>query len=179
MLTLGKYKFALEEDSPENRLYLCTNEDGNTWNLELHFAEGEYGGETVSPMLILGDIETQKQTPAELKGESFEVGSVEECMEREDEFYIFEHEPMFDYSVKIVDIKDGKALVSCSGIAIEDGYAEKPKKVKFALEEWVTVEEMTDDEDFSDGEEEPSAPADGKPVSFIPNGGANPEDLEI
>ena len=28
MLTLGKYKFNLDEGSPENRLYLCTDENG-------------------------------------------------------------------------------------------------------------------------------------------------------
>lgn len=179
MLTLGKYKFALEEDSPENRLYLCTDENGKkAWNVELHFAEGEFKGETVSPTIILGYIKTEKQTPAELKNESFKVNSIEECEEREDEFYIFEHEPMFKYNVKIADFRNGKTLVCCSGTAVEDGYAEKPKKVKFALEEWVTVGEMTVNEDFSDGEEEPSAPADGKPVSFIPNGGADPKDLE-
>lgn len=96
MLTLGKYKFNLDEGSPENRLYLCTDENGKkAWNVELHFAEGEYGGETVCPTLILGYIKTEKQTPAELKNESFKSNSIEECEEREDEFYIFEHEPMF------------------------------------------------------------------------------------
>ncbi|MGN0669610.1 MAG: SMI1/KNR4 family protein [Oscillospiraceae bacterium] len=181
MLTLGKYKFTLDEGSPENRLYLCTDENGKkAWNIELHFAEGEYGGETVCPTIILGYIKTEKQTPAELKNESFKVGSIEECEEREDEFYIFEHEPMFKYNVKIVDFRDGKALVCCSGTAVEDGYSEKPKKVKFTLEEWVTVGEMSVNEDFSDDEDEQTpAPVDGKTVGFIANGGANPDDLEI
>lgn len=85
---------------------------------------------------------------------------------------------MFKFSVKIKNIKDGKALVFCLGTAVEDGYAEKPKKVKFDIEEWVTIGEMTVNEDFSDGKEEPPAPADGMPINFIPNGGANPEDLE-
>lgn len=181
MLTLGKYKFNLDEGSPENRLYLCTDEKGKkAWNVELHFAEGEYGGETVCPTLILGYIKTEKQTPAELKNESFKSNSIEECEEREDEFYIFEHEPMFKYNVKIADFRDGKALVCCSGTAVEDGYADKPKKVKFALEEWVTVAEMSVNEDFSDDvDEQTAAPVDGKSVGFIANGGANPEDLEI
>lgn len=182
MLTLGKYKFTLDEGSPENRLYLCTDENGKkAWNVELHFAEGEYGGETVSPTIIFGYIKTKKQTPAELKNESFKVGSIEECEEREDEFYIFEHEPMLKYSVKIADFRDGKALVCCSGTAVEDGYADKPKKVKFALEEWVTVGEMSVNEDFSDAvdDEQSPAPVNGKTVGLIANGGANPDDLEI
>lgn len=154
MLTLGKYKFDFDEGSEENGLYLCSDEDGNkAWNLELHFGEGEYGGETVSPMIILGYIKTDKQTPDALKGERFKINSLEECEEREDELYIFEHEPMLKYDVKIEDFKDGKALVSCSGTAVEDAYADKPKKVKFSLDEWVTVEEMEVNEDFSDGEE--------------------------
>ena len=182
MLTLGKYKFNLDKGSPENRLYLCTDENGKkAWNIELHFAEGEYDGETVSPTIILGYIKTEKQTPAELKNESFKANSIEECEEREDEFYIFEHEPMYKYNVKIADFKDGKALVCCSGTAVEDGYSEKPKKVKFALEEWVTVGEMSVNEDFSDDvdDEQSAAPVDGKQVGFISNGGANPDDLEI
>ena len=171
MLTLGKYEFKLDEGSDEN---------GNkAWNLECHFSEGKYDGETVAPMIILGYIKTPKQTPAELKKESFKVGSTEECEEREDEFCIFEHEPMFKYTVKIKDIRDGKALVSCSGTAVEDGYADKPKKVKFDFEEWITIGEMTVNEDFSDYDEETPAPADGKVISFIPNGGAEPKDLEI
>ncbi len=182
MLSLGKYKFTLDEGSPENRLYLCTDENGKkAWNVELHFAEGEYGGETVSPTIIFGYIKTKKQTPAELKNESFKVGSIEECEEREDEFYIFEHEPMLKYSVKIADFRDGKALVCCSGTAVEDGYADKPKRVKFALEEWVTVGEMSVNEDFSDAvdDEQSPAPVNGKTVGLIANGGANPNDLEI
>lgn len=154
MLTLGKYKFDLYESSEENGLYLCSDEDGNkAWNLELHFGEGEYGEETVSPMIILGYIKTDKQTPDALKGERFKVNSPDECEEREDEFYIFEHEPMLKYCVEIKDFKDGKALVSCSGTAVEDSYSEKPKKVKFSFEEWVAVEEMEVNEDLSDGEE--------------------------
>lgn len=183
MLTLGKYKFALDEGSEENSLYLCSDENGNkAWNLELHFAEGEYGDETVSPMIILGYIKTDKQTPDALKNESFKVNSPEECEEREDEFYIFEHELMLKYSVAIKDFKDGRALVSCSGTAVEDGFSDKPKKVKFAFEEWVTVEEMTVNEDFSDHRSEAAAPAssnEGRPVEFTPRGGAKPEDLEL
>ena len=182
MLTLGKYKFNPDEGSPENRLYLCTDENGKkAWNVELHFAEGEFKGETVCPTIILGYIKTEKHTPAELKNESFKVSSIEECEEREDEFYIFEHEPMLKYNVKIADFRDGKALVCCSGTAVEDGFADKPKKVKFAFEEWVTVAEMTVNEDFSDDvdDEQTAAPVDGKTVGFIANGGANPDDLEI
>lgn len=182
MLTLGKYKFALDENSAENRLYLCTDENGKkAWNVELHFAEGEYNGEIVSPMVILGYIKTEKQTPEALKNERFKVNSSEECEEREDEFYIFEHEQMLKYGVTIKDVKNGKILVSCLGTAIEDGYSEKPKKVKFDFEEWVTVEEMTVNEDFSDHEEEAApAPSDeGRPVEFTPRGGTKPEDYEL
>lgn len=182
MLTLGKYKFSLDEGSEANRLYLCTDENGKkAWNVELHFAEGEYDGETVSPMIIIGYIKTEKQTPEALKNERFKASSPEECEEREDEFYIFEHEPMLKYSVTIKDVRDGRALVFCSGTAIEDGYSEKPKKVKFDLEEWVTVEEMTVNENFSDGAEEALAPSSdsGKPVAFTPQGGAKASDLEL
>ncbi len=179
MLTLGKFTFTLDENSTENRLYLCTDENKNkAWNLELHFSEGEYDGETVLPTIILGYIKTKKQSPEELKNESFKIGSIEDCEEREDEFYIFEHEPMLKYTVKIKDVKDGKALVSCSGTAVEDGYADKPKKVKFSLEEWVAIEEMEVNEDFSDEDEEEETVSDsGDIVKLIPNGFDDPEAL--
>ncbi len=178
MLKLGKYEFALDEGSKENSLYLCTDGKGNkAWNLELHFLEGEYDGETVLPMIILNYIKTKKQSPEELKNESFKVGSLEDCEEREDEFYIFEHEPMLKYAVKIKDVKDGKALVSCTGTAVDDGYADKPKKVKFSFEEWVAIEEMEVNEDFSDDDEEEDpvlsgttarSPRPAKTTSFSP-----------
>jgi len=178
MLKLGKYEFTLDEGSKENFLWLCSDDKGNkAWNLELHFSEGEYDGETVLPMIILNYIKTKKQSPEELKNESFKVGSLEDCEEREDEFYIFEHEPMLKYAVKIKDVKDGKALVSCTGTAVEDGYAEKPKKVKFSLEEWVKIEDMEVNEDFSDDEEEAPVPSGSTPVKFIPYGGGKQEDL--
>ncbi len=154
MLTLGNYQFPLNTGSEENVLYLCSDENGKkAWNLELHFAEMTYVEEAVSPMIILGYIKTDKQTISALKGECFKVNSLEECEEREDEFYIFEHEPMLNYTVKIENIVDNRAYVSCSGTALEDAYADKPKKVKFSLKEWVAVEEMEVNEDFSDGDE--------------------------
>ncbi len=175
MLKLGNYEFTLDEGSKENSLCLGTDEEGNkAWDLELHFSEGEYDGETVLPMIILNYIKTKKQSPEELKNESFKVGSLEDCEEREDEFYIFEHEPMMKYAVKIKDVKDGKALVSCTGTAVDDGYADKPKKVKFSFEEWVAIDEMEVNEDFSDDEEEdpvlsgttPRSPRPAKTTSF-------------
>lgn len=179
MLTLGKYKFTLDEVSKENSLWLCSDEKGNkAWNLELHFSEGEYDGETVLPTIILGYIKTKKQSPEELKNESFKIGSLEDCEEREDEFYIFEHEPMLKYTVKIKDVKNGKALVSCTGTAVEDGFADKPKKVKFSFEEWVAIEEMEVNEDFSDDEEDDPILSGSTPVRFIPYGGGTQEDLE-
>ncbi len=180
MLKLGKYEFTLDEGSKENFLSLCTDDKGNkAWDLELHFSKGEYDGETVLPMIILNYIKTKKQSPEELKNESFKVGSLDDCEEREDEFYIFEHEPMLKYAVKIKDVKDGKALVSCTGTAVDDGYADKPKKVKFSLEEWVAIEEMEVNEDFSDDDEEEDPVLSGTtPVKFIPFGGGKQEDLE-
>ena len=178
MLKLGKYEFALDEGSKENSLWLCSDNKGNkAWNLELHFSDGEYDGETVLPMIILGYIKTKKQSPEELKNESFKIGSLEDCEAREDEFYIFEHEPMLKYTVKIKDVKDGKALVSCTGTAVEDGYADKPKKVKFSFEEWVAIEEMDVNEDFSYDEDDPALSG-TTPVTFIPYGGGTQEDLE-
>ncbi len=179
MLKLGKYEFALDEGSEENSLWLCSDDKGNkAWNLELHFSEGEYGGETVYPMIILGYIKTKKQSPEDLKKESFKIDSMEDCEEREDEFYIFEHEPMLKYNVKIKDVKDGKALVSCTGTAVEDSAADKLKKVKFSLEEWVAIDELEVNEDFSDDEEEDPVLSGSTPVTFIPYGGGTQEDLE-
>ncbi len=178
MLTLGKYKFALDESSDENCLYLCTDEEGyKAWNLECHFKSGEYKDEKISPMISINYIKTKKQSPADLKGEKWSVSDMDECDEREDAFYIYECEPMFRYTVKIKDVKDSRALVSCSGSAVEDGGAEKLKKVKFSFEEWIAVDEMEVNEDFSD-EEETLVLSGSTPVAFIPYGGGKQEDLE-
>ncbi len=179
MLTLEKFTFALDENSTENRLYLCTDEKKNkAWNLECHFKDSVYGDETVSPMISINYVKTKKQSPAELKGEKWSVSDMDECDEREDFFYIFACEPMFKYTVKIKDVKDNKALVSCSGSATEDNSEDKPKKVKFSFEEWITVEEMEVNEDFSDENVAEETVSDsGDIVKLIPNGFRDPEEL--
>ena len=47
--------------------------------------------------------------------------------------YIYEHEPMISYKLKILEIRNSKVHIQCSGILIVDGYAEPYEQEKFGL----------------------------------------------
>ena len=57
----------------------------------------------------------------------------------EDSFYIYEHEPIVSYKLKILEIRNSKAHIQCSGILIVDGYTEPYEQEKFEIDSWIPV----------------------------------------
>ena len=153
-LKLGKYEFEVEENDwtklSFSESYEEEYEDADevplTVSMEVRFQEGSFAAspedeeETASPMFIINPFETGKYSIEDCIGMTFSVSNVEEADEREDSFYVFEHEPFMDYSFTIVDIKDGIAHITISGTAITDGYSRPVKTEKFSGEFWIETE---------------------------------------
>ena len=65
--------------------------------------------------------------------------TIEESDDREDSFYIYEHEPIVSYKLKILEIRNSKAHIQCSGILIVDRYTEPYEQEKFEIDSWIPV----------------------------------------
>ena len=107
----GKYSF---EDNLSNRrscLMFFDEDDPVSWSVDIGFSEEDFGDETVSPVICINPIDTDKNSVEELVGEKFKVATVEECADREDTFYIYEFEPMVSYEVEVLEIKDNNRLM--------------------------------------------------------------------
>lgn len=127
-------------------MYFEGDEDESAaWSVDIAFAVGNFDGEQISPSLSITPIDTDKKTITELVGESFAVMTMEESCVREDSFYIYEHEPLVDYELKILEIETNKAHIKCSGTLIVDGCAEPYRKEKFELDSWIPIIESVND----------------------------------
>jgi len=122
----------------------------SAWSVDIGFLPAKFKCEEVSPSLCINPIDTDKTSAAELAGESFSVSSIEQSTEREDSFYIYEHEPLVRYTLKILDISDGRAHVTCSGTLVLDGSAEPFITAKFSIDSWIPVIGSPDDWDKLD-----------------------------
>lgn len=80
-----------------------------------------------------------------LIGTVFSVMTVEESEDREESFYIYEHESLVDYKVEVLEILDEKAHIKCNGTLIVDGYANPCIKEKFELDRWIPIIESIAD----------------------------------
>ena len=127
-------------------MYFEGDEDeAASWSVEIGFAMGDFNGKKISPSFCINPIDTDKKSVAELAGESFSVVTMEESCDREDTFYIYEHEPLVGYELKILEIKTNKAHIKCSGTLIVDGYAELYTKENFEIDSWIPIIESVKD----------------------------------
>ena len=147
MLKLGN--FAFEDDCQNRRSCLMYDKaddiENSSWSIDIGFAKGKYNGTEISPSICINPIDTDKQTVIELIGTIFSVMSIEESVEREDSFYIFEHEPLVDYILEILEIAGNKAHIKCNGTLIVDGYADPYIKEKFEIDSWIPIIETAED----------------------------------
>jgi hypothetical protein len=52
------------------------------------------------------------------------VTSIEQADNREDTFYLYEHEPFVEYQLKIIEVDGNNFHIQIKGTVVEDGYAE-------------------------------------------------------
>ena len=146
MLKIGdKYSSEVSYADRQSCLMFFKEDDFSSWSLDIGFCEGEFGDETVAPAICINPIDTDKNSVEELVGERFEVTTVKECDEREDTFYTYESEPMVSYEVEVLEIKDSKARIRCSGIMIVDGYSDPYEEAKFEIDCLVPIIESASD----------------------------------
>lgn len=148
MLKIGE-SFVFEDDWSDRRsslMFFAGDEDEPpSWSVDVGFAEGDFDGERIRPSICINPVETDKKSAAELEGESFSTAAIEECLGREDTFYIYEHEPPVCYELEIAEIKDGRARIKCRGTLVADGYAKPYVTEKFEIDSWVPVIESLKD----------------------------------
>ena len=146
MLKIGKnYTFEDDWNGRQSCLMYLKEDESASWSVDVGFAKGNFRGETIAPSICINPISTDKNSAAELIGESFSVMTIEESDDREDSFYIYEHEPMVSYKLKILEIRNSKAHIQCSGILIVDGYTEPYEQEKFEIDSWIPVIESVKD----------------------------------
>lgn len=146
-LNLNGTYFALDSSSRQSAFYVFDDiGDGVSYGVDCSFQANQFGEERVTPELNLGVIETSVHTTQALAGMTFAVDSIEEADEREDLFYIFEHEPLVEYKLAVLAFENDRAHITCSGTAVEDGYANPYTTVRFEIDCWLPV--ITDKSDW-------------------------------
>lgn len=133
-------------DRQSSLIYFEEDEDEPAaWSIDIGFTKGDFNGTKISPSICINSINTTKKSIAELIGESFSVTTAAESYDREDSFYIYEHEPLVSYELKILEIKDDTAHIMCKGILIVDGYAKPPATEKFEIDSWLPIIKSVND----------------------------------
>ena len=148
MLRIDDYTFNEDYTTRDTAfLFLKEEEDMEScsWSIDCSFEAGkfvtggddeeEYEDESVSPSICINPIETEKHDVSELVGETFEVTNVEDAEEREDSFYIYDAEPIVEYKIQILEIKNDKIRIKCNGTMSVD-YEELHS---FEMDSWLPI----------------------------------------
>ena len=105
MFKIGNFYFEEKwEDRGTSLMYFEADEEyeeSAQWSIDISCRKGKYKGEDVSPSICINPIDTDKKSVEELVGIKHVVENIEECDEREDTFYVFEHEPMCNYEISV------------------------------------------------------------------------------
>ena len=138
MFKLKSVDFEIDEN--ESDILVALDDDGCFYELyiEITAKEKEYDGNICSPIIRTNQIETKLKNTQELIGFKFTVSTMEEAYEREDMFYLYEHEP-FEYQLEIMEIKDDKAHVLIKGTVVEDGHAEPYTTAPLEVDCWLKL----------------------------------------
>ncbi|AIN93258.1 hypothetical protein H0R90_08725 [Treponema putidum] len=146
MLKIGKnYTFEDDWSGRQSCLMYFKEDDFASWSVDIGFAKGNFKGETIAASICINPIDTNKNSVQELAGEVFSITTIEESDNREDSFYIYEHEPMVSYKLEVLEIRNSKAHIKCNGILIVDGYAEPYEQEEFKIDSWIPVIESVQD----------------------------------
>ncbi|MCL2385995.1 MAG: hypothetical protein FWC89_00455 [Defluviitaleaceae bacterium] len=152
MLILKDVPFSICTDKSypiDTKFWICESyeeEDMIRISLNAAFNKNTLDDEEIQPSFILSFFETNKTKISELIGMIFEVNTAEESFNREDMFYVWEHEPFEKLKMKIADIntKTGKAHIQCEGIAFIDCYTKPYVTAPFTFDAWVSVSNWED-----------------------------------
>lgn len=130
----------LLDDCDETGFYIFDSieQEGTiTVGFDVSFLKATYRGEAVGPSICVNPHETGQTGVKETEGRVFSVENMEEADEREDTFYLFEHEPMERYSFQIVEVTEDAVHVKIEGTAVLDGYADPYETASFIGDFWL------------------------------------------
>lgn len=138
-LILGGYKFTVKDCSDTTVFIFDNGEDIDeerdviikTLSIDVWFEKGMFGDEEVSPELIINEFATGTDNIDDMTGMEFAVKDAEEAEEREDTLYVFEHEPLMNYKLKVLGKEGDQLHVQISGTAITDGYSRPEQTAPF------------------------------------------------
>lgn len=146
-LKLNDTFFALNTNTRETAFFVFQDsEDGLEYSVDCCFQANEFQEERVTPKLELGIISTSVRQIEDIAGMTFVVENMEEAYNREDLFYIFEHEPLMNYQLIIQEFKEDRVHILCSGTAVNDAYADPVTTATFEIDCWLPV--ITDIKDW-------------------------------
>lgn len=138
MFRLNNVEFEINDN--ESLFYIDSqSENGLRLALDVDCNPAEYDGEKVEPSICINYFETTAKSIHDLTGMEFFVNSLEESNEREDTIYLFEHEPFENYSLKILESRDGIVRVFSKGVVVTDGYSEPYVSAPFELDAWIKI----------------------------------------
>ncbi len=138
MLNVKNNKFNIDVQTRQT-IFFVEEKETVSFSVGIAYQDGDFDQEEVSPSININTIVTQAKTIEDLKGFEFEVADVEESDERQDRFYLFNHEPFVELKLKIVDINADFATISCRGIAVLDGYENPMLTAPFELKEKLPI----------------------------------------
>lgn len=121
MFRFNGVNFEIDENGSQ---FYTDMEDGHIqFALDIKTTKGEYRGEKHAPSLDISWFDTEVTDIQNLAGIKVSVTSIEEADEREDTFYLYEHEPFVEYKLEIIDVNDNIFHVRINGTVVEDGHA--------------------------------------------------------
>lgn len=141
-LILDGVAFTLD-DSNETEFYIFGSDEQEgtiTISFDASFQEEKFQNDVAAPYICVNSHETGKTSVEALAGSTYHVDSIRESNDREDLFYLFEHEPMKRYSFTVVEVQDQKIHIQMEGTAIVDGYANPCQFADFSGDIWFDYE---------------------------------------
>lgn len=140
MLLLQDVQFEIDTKTRDTAFFISKN-DNNTLDIsmDISFQENIFEEESVSPCLVINEHKTNVKTLEQIFGNSFSVEDIQTADDREDTFYLYEHEPFMQYKLEILTVEKEKIHIKCVGTVITDGYANPYKTANFTLDCWLPI----------------------------------------
>lgn len=133
----------LLDDCNETEFYVFGSDEQEgtiTISFDLLFQKEQFRDDVIAPFIGINSHETGKAAVQDLVGSTYELADLRQANDREDMFYVYEHEPLERYSFTIVEIVDQQVHLQMEGVAIIDGYADPYQTAEFSVDVWLDYE---------------------------------------
>lgn len=141
-LVLDGVTFLLD-DCNETEFYVFGSDEQEgtiTISFDLLFQKERFQDDVIAPFIGINSHETGETTLQALAGSTYELVDLRQANDREDMFYVYEHEPLERYSFTILEVVDQQVHLQMEGVAIIDGYADPYQTAEFSADVWLDYE---------------------------------------